>query len=108
MKYTKQSEGEDIAQTFIDKLVQDITWICRNCGKSKMNVTSKLLLLFLSAAPIQGSPQRMFFKHLHRRFGSVLRWMPFLTQPTTDFLHSLTRMPRLKELKNSLKKSNPN
>ena len=42
------------------------------------------LLLLLSAAPIQGSPQRMFVKHPHRRVGSVLRRMPFLTQPTTD------------------------
>ena len=43
-----------------------------------------LLLLLLSADPIQGSPQRMFSNIRHRRFGSVLRRMPFLTQPTTD------------------------
>ena len=42
----------------------------------------KLQFLLLSAAPIQGSPQRMFFKHPHRTFGNVLRRMHFLTQPT--------------------------
>ena len=41
VKYTKQSEDDDIAQIFIDKLVQDTTWICRNCGRKKMTITPK-------------------------------------------------------------------
>ena len=51
-------------------------------GKCLQEIKILLLLLLLSAAPIQGSPQRMFVKHPHKRFGSVLRWMPFLMQPT--------------------------
>ena len=47
--------------------------------------------IFFLAAPIyQGSPQRMFFKHPHRTFGSVLCRMPFLTQPT-DSRETLAR-----------------
>ena len=41
VKYTKQSEDEDIAQTFLEKLVQDITWIYKNCDKVKMKITPK-------------------------------------------------------------------
>ena len=66
VKYTKQSEDDDIAQTFIEKLVQDITWICRNCGKEKMTITPKLLLL--SAAPLRVTTEDIY---RHRRFGSV-------------------------------------
>ena len=49
---------------------------------SRLQLLLLLLLLLLLAAPIQGLPQQMFVKHLHRRFGSVLHWMPFLMQPT--------------------------
>ena len=38
--YTKQSEYEDIAQIFLEKLEKDITWIYKNCGRAKR----KLLL----------------------------------------------------------------
>ena len=34
-------EDEGVVQTFIDKLVQDITWICRNCSWKKMTITPK-------------------------------------------------------------------
>ena len=29
MRYTKQSEDKDIAQTFLEKLEEDIDWICQ-------------------------------------------------------------------------------
>ena len=47
--------------------------------------------LLLSAAPIQGSPQRMFVKHSHTRFGSILRRMPFLTQLTDSREEALSK-----------------
>ena len=37
--YTKQSEDEDVAQIFFDKLVEDLKGIYMNCGKAKMTIT---------------------------------------------------------------------
>jgi hypothetical protein len=37
--YTKQSEDEDVAQIFVDRLEQDIKNICNKYGKKKMNLT---------------------------------------------------------------------
>ena len=45
-------------------------WPKQLCCFDKKLHNLLLLLLLLSAAPIQGSPQRMFFKHPHRRFDS--------------------------------------
>ena len=39
--YTKQSEDEDVAQTFVERLEQDITKIYKNCGWSKMVITDE-------------------------------------------------------------------
>ena len=36
VRYSKQSEDEDIAQTFLKKLEEDIDWIYKNCSKAKM------------------------------------------------------------------------
>ena len=41
VKYTKQSEDEDIAQIFLKKLEEDLTWIYKNYGKAKMKITPK-------------------------------------------------------------------
>ena len=41
VKYMKQSEDEDIAQTFVEKLEEDITWINKNCGRAEIIITSK-------------------------------------------------------------------
>ena len=41
VKYTKQSEDEDIAQTFLEMLEKDITWIYKNSGKVKIKITLK-------------------------------------------------------------------
>ena len=37
--YTKQSEDEDVAQIFFDKLVENLKGIYKNCGKAKMKIT---------------------------------------------------------------------
>ena len=37
--YTKQSEDEDVAQIFFDKLVEDLKGIYMDCGKKKMTLT---------------------------------------------------------------------
>ena len=37
--YTKQSEDEDVAQIFFEKLVKDLKGIYKNCGKAKMKIT---------------------------------------------------------------------
>ena len=39
--YTKQSEDEDIAQTFVEMLEKDLKGIYKNCGKAKMKITLK-------------------------------------------------------------------
>ena len=68
----------------INIALQIVTSTCRSLFVQSWHTASCLLLL--SAAPIQGSPQRCFQTsaqiYLHRRFDSVLRRMPFLTQPT--------------------------
>ena len=37
--YTKQSEDEDVAQIFVDRLEKDITKIYKKCGRAKMVIT---------------------------------------------------------------------
>ena len=41
MHCTKQSEDEDIAQTFVEMLEKDITWIYNNCGNAKIIISKK-------------------------------------------------------------------
>ena len=41
MIYTKQSEDDDIAQTFVEMLEKDLKGIYMNCGKAKMKITPK-------------------------------------------------------------------
>ena len=47
--YTKQSEDEDVAQTFVQMLEKDITWIYENCGKAKMIFTPEQQKAFQKA-----------------------------------------------------------
>ena len=41
MIYTKQSEDEDVAQTFVEMLEKDFKSIYMNCGIAKMKITPK-------------------------------------------------------------------
>ena len=53
---------------------------CNNRKKKKTNVLSMLFSSF--GCSHSGVTTADVFKHPHRRFGSVLRRMPFFTQPT--------------------------
>ena len=48
--YRKQSEDEDIAQTFVEMLEKDLKGIYMNCGKAKMKIMPKQQKTFKKAA----------------------------------------------------------
>ena len=47
--YTKQYDDEDIAQTFVEMLEKDITWIYNNYSKAKMIITPEERMKFKKA-----------------------------------------------------------
>ena len=67
--YTKQSEDEDVAQTFAEMLEKDLKGIYMNCGKAKMKITPKQQRKFQKATKCWICGDKLVTDKSHQDYG---------------------------------------